>query len=450
MKIKTQFHLLIAGIILLPILTISAQVLIMRLHDENNTFNIPVYEEITPFFNENFTAAEWDSVAGFIGHTRPNTDITVFRDDLMVIYSTLDNFSSGVTATEAEILSLIKAENSRYGYSFESPPWLREGQIFILLRFDREAPRPPSPFVFMGRIVLSVIALVLLFVIIMSLLIARSITQSVLVLEKATRRIALGELDLPVDVKGSNEITSLTSSLNRMRLALKEEEQRRTRFIMGITHDLKTPLALIKGYAEAIGDGITSDPVSQTHSVEIIVSKADQLESMIDNLIDFVRLDTGEWRCNLSKINLSTFLSTYTERIKDDAELLNRRVETTIDLPKDTFISMDELLTIRAIENLVNNSLRYTRSGGLIKIGTYSKDHQIIIEVSDDGPGIHEEDIPHVFETFYRGTNSRREQGMGLGLAVVKGVVDTHGWKITVESEKGKGSCFRIIIPLEI
>jgi signal transduction histidine kinase len=305
---------------------------------------------------------------------------------------------------------------------------------------------------FMIRALVTVLALSVIFVLVMSLIIARSITQSVLILEAATRRIASGELDLALEVKGSNEITSLTASLNRMRLALKEDQQRRSRFIMGITHDLKTPLALIKGYAEAIEDGVADGG----RSLEIIATKVDQLEGMIDDLLDFVQVDSGEWRKNLSRVNLDSFLSIYTRRIRDDAALLNRRVEISIELPGELEVPMDERLAIRALENLTNNAIRYTAEDGLIKIFAYVKEtdtfkKQAVIEVSDNGKGISEEDLPHVFETLYRGSNSRREQGMGLGLAVVKGVADSHGWQISVDSNSSgiQGSRFRIVIDLD-
>jgi signal transduction histidine kinase len=272
----------------------------------------------------------------------------------------------------------------------------------------------------------------------------------VLVLENATRRIAEGELDLQVEVKGSNEITSLTHSLNKMRSALQEAELRRSRFIMGVTHDLKTPLALIRAYTEAIEDGIACDPVTNVSATEIIAAKTDQLEGMINDLLEYVQMNSGEWRSQLRRVDLAAFLRNAAKGFASDVELLHHEFSFEIALPGDTVVFMDERLVLRTLENLVNNAIRYTPNGSVISLTASladSKDGRTAqIVVSDNGPGIDVADLPHIFEMFYRGTSSRREQGMGMGLAVVKWVVDSHGWSISTRS--GQGAYFRITIPL--
>jgi signal transduction histidine kinase len=330
--------------------------------------------------------------------------------------------------------------------------------VYLLIRRNPQSPRaeqvqdgrPPPSKSELGRFIGPIIIIIMLFLfptvfaIIMSLVIARSITKSVMVLENATKRIAEGELDLAVDARGSNEITSLTNSLNKMRNELKEEELRRYRFIMGITHDLKTPLTLIKGYAEAIEDGITEDTAGSTG---IIAAKADQLEGMINDLIDFVRMDTGEWRSQLKQVNITAFLRDTAKAMTADAELLRHQFLPDIALPEDLTVPMDERMVLRALENLVNNAIRYTPNDTIIHMSAARKDNVVLLTISDNGPGIDKEDLPHIFEMFYRGTSSRREQGMGLGLSVVKWVTDSHGWTIAVSSEPGKGTCFSITVP---
>jgi signal transduction histidine kinase len=296
-------------------------------------------------------------------------------------------------------------------------------------------------------------AAILAFAAVMSILIVRSITRSVLSLEAATKRVAEGELDTPISVEGSNEIASLSRSLNSLREQIKEDQARQSRFIMGISHDLKTPLALVKGYTEAIEGEIEGTELAGTGKTAsylgIIEAKADQLEGMIDDLIDFMRVDTGEWSSGLREVEIGPFLGSFLKRVEADANLLGREARGKIELPAGLFVKMDERLATRALENLVFNGLRYTREGGVVSVDAAVEGGLLRIVVSDNGPGIAAEDIAHIFEPFYRGTSSRREQGMGLGLSIVKTVVESHGWSIGVASEAGGGVAFTIGIPLE-
>jgi signal transduction histidine kinase len=445
-KIKAQFHLLIAGILLTPILAVVGQTIYREAREAERM--VPLYAEVAPLIGTSTTLREWRVISVFLRMIRTNTAVAIFNSDFMVIYSMFDSFVVGETINGAEVFDVIGDTDSRYNYSFESYLMLPSAEPFYLLqRIDRSIK---EPFPFMSVCVTFIMA----FAVLMSLMIARSVTSSMSKLEEATRHIASGDFDRPVVIKEqkflrhNNEITSLAKSLNQMRVALKEDGQRRSRFIMGVTHDLKTPLSLIKGYTEAIEDGIADDPESQKRSLRIIVSKVDQLEGMIDDLLNFVRLDSGEWRQSLAPVNLGVFLRSYAKRITDDAELLRRRVETRINLPDDLLVPMDERLVLRAIENLINNALRYTKPDSLIAFNAYIEAGRAIIEVRDNGPGIADADLPHIFDTFYRGSNSRREQGMGLGLAVVKGVADSHGWAITAFNRPTGGSVFTITIPL--
>jgi len=322
-------------------------------------------------------------------------------------------------------------------YNEEFQEYLRLSELVEL------AGSPPALLRFLPFLVL---LFILLFSVIMSLLIVRSITRSVAVLEGSTRRIANGELDLAVDVKGSNEITSLSNSLNKMRNALKEEERRRYFFIMGITHDIKTPLSLIKANVEAIEDGISAAPEEQKHSLHIINNKVDELEGMVNNLIDFIRIDSREIVRNVSDINLKSFLSSFIERISIDAELLHHKVESKIDLPSSLVIKMDSFLIQRALDNIANNSFRYTPNGACLFITAELDGPAVKLILSDNGNGIHEKDLPHIFDLFYRKNTSGRRQGMGIGLTITKSIIDSHSWFISVSSDGG--TSFTITIPL--
>jgi signal transduction histidine kinase len=201
-----------------------------------------------------------------------------------------------------------------------------------------------------------------------------------------------------------------------MRNILREEEQRRYRFVMGVTHDLKTPLALIKAYTEAIEDDITEDPATHTSATKIISAKVDQFEGMINDLIELACMDSGQWRSQLKKVNIAAFLRTSVKVFSLDTELLCHRFEFNIALPENIFISMDEGLVLRAFGNMVHNAIRYTPDGSVIRLNASLEEKAIRVTVSDNGPGIDQSDILHIFEMFYRGTGSRRDRGWAWAL----------------------------------
>lgn len=453
MRIRSQFYILVFGIVVVPLL-VFAGLLAMQEGRESPVVEVPGYDEVAELAGGSFDRDSWERLADYVAHKPPTMEFTVLDPERRVVFSTMSGHPVGDLVSDEALLGYMRETSGDYFYQIDSPVRSSDGGLLVLTRIERsERLRPPNPFSRFFSSFAVLLAALFLFSAGMAVLIARSITQSVLALDAATRRIAAGELERNVEVRGSNEITSLASSLNAMRLALKDDLARRSRFIMGVTHDLKTPLALIKGYAEAIGDGMDDGADTRERYVGIIGSKVDQLAGMIDDLIDFVRVDSGEWRERLERAPLAPFLRGLCRRLEEDAVLLGRRAESSIALPDDLAVPFDERLITRALENIVNNALRYTEPGGLVRVAAWLErgadgGDRVAIEVSDDGPGIGEGELPLIFDPFYRGSGSRREQGMGLGLSVVKGVVESHGWELSVRSRPGEGSAFRIDAPL--
>jgi len=447
-KIQTQARLLVASIVLTPALVFFVSIVHNRLFHAYDTYGIPSHEEISTLMDDYISAQDWASATRIVARSRSFGEIAVFRDDYLVLYSTIPEFTPGSFTSQETMLSMLGTASQTNLHLLAST--IQNGsRLYLFAKAVTPVYRMVwTPFFTFLFVVFIFIIILAIFSVSMSVVIARTITRSVQVLEDATRRIAEGELDLNVDVKGSNEITSLTNSLNKMRNALKEDELRRSRFIMGITHDLKTPLALIKGYAEAIEDGITDDPASRANATEIIVEKAEHLEDMINDLLNFVRMETGEWRTQLEHIDLRAFLQKLVKTMGSDVELLQHTLTHDINLPENICVPMDERLALRAFENLIHNAVRHTPKESIIRIAAIRQENAVEIIVSDNGPGIDGEALPHIFDMFFRGTSSRREQGLGLGLAVVKWVVDYHGWTISVASENGMGTCFLITVPL--
>jgi len=274
-----------------------------------------------------------------------------------------------------------------------------------------------------------------------------SILKSVNRLESAVKKIADGNLDFKLEVKGSDEFSALSASFEKMRETLKDDHARKSRFLMAVSHDLKTPLTSIKGYLEAISDGLASDTETQKKYLGIISEKAGALEKRISDLIDFAGMETGEWQLKRKTIPLKAFLDSLSIIYREDCEILGRKFIYENTIPEEYEISCDPVLFERALENHFTNALRYTFDGAVISLRCSMEKDKPVIEIADNGKGIDEKDIKYIFEPFYRGSGSRREPGMGLGLSTSKSIFQSHGWDVSVAAASGEGktgTVFRI------
>ena len=303
------------------------------------------------------------------------------------------------------------------------------------------------------RLSLTFISVPILFVLITSVgsvLIIRSLQKSTYSLEMATRRIAEGDLDFKLDPgTGRDRIASLTRSFDQMRVQLKDQLDRSSRFLMGISHDLKTPLASITGYLDAIADGYADDPEKLNRYLGIISKKAQLLESRISALIDYAKQETRDWKKSLESVPLRGFLVEFCSLVEAEAQARGFGFASAIEIPTDTSVLMDPDMVTRALENIVSNAFAYANKGSEIRVDAREYDGAVRITVGNEGPGIGESDLPHVFDPLYRASSSRSGSGFGLGLAVVKAVVTSHGWQIDVDSEPGGHTVFTVTIPDE-
>ena len=284
--------------------------------------------------------------------------------------------------------------------------------------------------------------------------ITKAIFEGLNKIESSSSQMAEGKLDKSISIQTSpsktNEFTVIMNSLEKMRIELRESQASKNRFITGISHDLRTPVAVIKGYSEAIKDDVISDTKEIKNTMELIDQKTTQLEGMIDTLLNFIKLNNSEIKEKLVRNSITKLINDFTKYAEVTGKVFKRNVSSNINITKDIKVPLNAQLVYRSLENLFSNALRYTKDGDNIEIIAYEDPddkHSLVFKIKDTGSGIDKKDLDYIFDLFYRGTNSRQEEGMGVGLAVVKNIMDTHGWKIKVESEKDKGTCFTIIIP---
>ena len=168
---------------------------------------------------------------------------------------------------------------------------------------------------------------------------------------------------------------------------------------------------------------------------------------MIDTLINYTKMNSVELRQAMKTQSITDFITEIIQEEKTTCAVFKRNIITNVNFEKDVLVPFDKMLARRVFENLFNNALRYTKDNDTITLTSYIKDSSVIYKISDTGIGIEQKDLKNIFQMFYRGTNSRREEGMGIGLSVVDNIIKTHGWKIQVESNKNEGTSFTVIIP---
>ncbi len=231
----------------------------------------------------------------------------------------------------------------------------------------------------------------------------------------------------------------------------REAARLKSEFVSHVSHELRTPLSSIRAYVEMLVDGEAADENTRDEYYDIIQTSADRLGRLIDNLLNISRIEAGTVRINKEPVALSMVVKEALDIVRPQAE--ERHLELTEELPPVMYrIHADRDTIHRAVLNLLSNAIKYTPEGGKVrlKIEAHEEDHTISVAVRDTGVGIPTDDLPHMFEKFYRvAANAKMARGTGLGLNLVKHIVETvHGGKMKLSSEVGRGSTFTMILPL--
>jgi signal transduction histidine kinase len=276
---------------------------------------------------------------------------------------------------------------------------------------------------------------------------AFTMTRSLRDLTDATVEIARGRFGKQVKVRSKDEIGELSASFNQMSLELQQATQARQQMTADIAHDLRSPLSVITGYAEALSDGkLPGSP----EVFNILLQETKHLDHLVDDLRLLSLADAGELSLSLQPASPCDLLERVAARHAVAAR--QRQLSLQVDAGKDLpLVHVDMERMSQVLDNLIQNAFRYTSEGGQVLLAATGLDGQVEITVSDTGKGISPADLPHVFDRFYRGDKSRQGNGeSGLGLAIAKSIVEAHHGEIKVESQSGQGAKFTITLQVYI
>jgi signal transduction histidine kinase len=282
-----------------------------------------------------------------------------------------------------------------------------------------------------------------------------ALTDRIVTLNQAAKKIAQGQLTVRVPVTGNDEMASLARTFNDMATQLQEAADRqleldalRRNLIAWAGHDLRTPLASVRAIIEALADGVIDDPATVDRYLHTAQREIRSLSLLIDDLFELAQLEAGGLQPDLSANSISDLISDTMESFSQLAARRDLTLEGHVEPGVDPVL-MDVQLIGRVLSNLLGNSLRHTPPGGTVRVQASRADNQVLVEVHDTGEGISEEDLPNIFERFYRGEKSRARArgGSGLGLAIARGIVEAHGGQIGVESTPGQGTQFYFTFP---
>lgn len=276
-------------------------------------------------------------------------------------------------------------------------------------------------------------------------------------LNKAAENIRDGNLDFSIDTKGHDEISELNESFEAMRKRLQmnaqeklDAEQEHRMLISNIAHDLKTPITAIKGYSEGILDGVADTPEKQERYLKTIYNKANEMNTLINELTLYSNIDTNKIPYNFHKLNVKDYFTDCMEELEMDLENQHMQLTFFNYVDEDTLMIADPEQLGRVIHNIIGNAIKYMRAEEPSFISMRIKDvgDFIQVEIEDNGKGISNKDLPYIFDRFYRADASRNSAagGSGIGLSIVKKIIEDHGGKIWATSKENVGTVMYFVL----
>ena len=284
----------------------------------------------------------------------------------------------------------------------------------------------------------------------------RSIAAPLVKLRRATQNIKEGNLDFTLEVDGADEFSGLCRDFEEMRRRLKDSAEEKLvldkenkELISNISHDLKTPITAVKGYVEGIMDGVADTPEKMDRYVRIIYNKTNEMDHLINELTFYSKIDTNRIPYVFSKLNVEDYFADCAEEVGLELETRGIQLYYANYVDKDVLVIADGEQIRRVIYNIVSNAIKYMdKEKGVIQIRVKDVGDFIQVEIEDNGKGIAAKDLPNIFDRFYRTDVSRNSSkgGSGIGLSIVRKIMEDHGGKVWATSREGIGTIMYFVL----
>ena len=270
---------------------------------------------------------------------------------------------------------------------------------------------------------------------------SRRISRPVLALSRAAEEIAEGRYDVALPKKRGDEIGQLAERFDEMATRLREADELERNFLMSVSHELRTPLTAIRGHLEALRDGLIADEAARQESMEVLLGETARLERLVGDILDLAKLEARRFTVRHEEVDMGRLLERAYAGFSEEAR--RRGIEYRQNTDGRPVIVSDGDRMLQIVSNLLANAFRWTPDGGRIDLTLAAENGSVAVAVADTGPGVAPDDRERIFRPFWSGDRG----GTGLGLAIANELTHALGGRIELESEPGRGSRFRVVLP---
>ena len=323
---------------------------------------------------------------------------------------------------------------------------IKENQGLIYIKFINNTIEASN---YIGMLAAVIILSDIVFIIIMLVIGSKVSKRLLLPVKKMTetvKSISLQDLNTRLDVRGSkDELKDLSKTFNDMMDRIQKSYEQQNRFVSDASHELRTPISVIQGYANLLDRWGKDDKAVLEESITAIKSEAENMKDLVEKLLFLARSDK-----NTQKVEMADFkMNELIDEVVRETKLIDNKHEILNQYNQEITINGDRNLLKEVLRIFIDNSIKYTPEKGTIKINSFCRNKQLVLEIEDTGIGISKEDLPHIFDRFYRADESRTKEtgGTGLGLSIAKWIILKHKGTIEVQSKLGIGTKVSILLP---